>query len=227
MCELPPTWCWICILAQSFNWISTSYSSFFHFNSCWLESLLPRHEQFQEPKADIDLLSAGLSPPIGEPWWTCLLDETWDLKLISTLLSASNPSSWRNKLFWDSFILREMFCVWALPHLMLILYICTIPELNFNILQLFLSFQRLLTQKPFVFTWTVPGTQGGDRCSKCGASPSNLRTLVNRSTLRNLRLDNFNPTFRFQTFILKKQSGRGITSWWERCSRCEFPPTWC
>jgi len=106
-----------------------SYSSFFHFNSCWLKNLLSSHEQFKQPKAEIDLLSAGLTPPIGEPWWTRLLYENWGLKLISTLLSASNRSPWRKKLFCDNFILTEMFYVWAFPHLVLILYICPIPEM--------------------------------------------------------------------------------------------------
>jgi len=39
-------------------------------------------------------------------------------------------------------------------------------------------------------------------------APTYWKTLVNPSTLRNLRLETyFNFTFRFQPFILKKQSG--------------------
>ena len=46
----------------------------------------------------------------------------------------------------------------------------------------------------------------GDRCSKCGASPTYWETLLNPSTLRDLRLETyFNFTFRFQPFTLKKK----------------------
>ena len=44
---------------------------------------------------------------------------TWGLKLISILLSASNPSSLRKDWFWDNLMVGEMFEVGVSPHLML------------------------------------------------------------------------------------------------------------
>ena len=62
---------------------------------------------------------------------------------------------------------------------------------------------------------------------KCGAYPTYWRTLVNPSTLRELRLEAyFNFTFRFQPFTLKKKVVV-ITSFWQRYSMCELSPTWC
>ena len=105
--EASPTWCWICWLAQSLNQISTSYSSFFHVNSCWIESLLSRHEKFQEPKGEID--KCGASPTyllenLGEPLYSTR-PETWNSSQLH-FFSCNLSSLTRKVVFLHGFGIR-------------------------------------------------------------------------------------------------------------------------
>ena len=97
-----------CTIPQlNFNILPADSTTFYN--------LLSRHDQFQKPKAEIDLLSPGYSyllENLGEPVYPTK-PETWNLFQLYFPLPTLHPeeTGWS----WDNPMVGEMFHVWSFP----------------------------------------------------------------------------------------------------------------